>query len=160
MLWIQRTASRTSTASARFNVLMPAAAHRTDATTILDAGLAEVAGILVARGFTACEVLATLALAADRGEAMLGEIEPVEVALPHPDDVQVASRWPAVNAFRAAYARAMTPPEWVREDAEADSFRWGQAAVRVAPDAAERVPLSAEVWLLRRAREVERWDAD
>ncbi|MBO2464986.1 hypothetical protein [Actinomadura violacea] len=139
---------------------MSAAPHPADVALALDADMAETAGVLVARRFTACETPATLALAADRGEEMLSETEPLEATLPHPDDVQVASRWPAVNAFRAAYVRAMTAPNSDREDAEADSLRWEQAAVRVAPAAAERVPLSAEVWLLRRAREVERQDAD
>jgi hypothetical protein len=130
-----------------------------DVALAVDADLAETAGALVARGFTTTEVLGVLARANERGEAMLGEEELVDVRLPHPDDVQVASRWTAVNWFRDAYNRAVTAPEWEREDAEAESQRWEVAAVRVAPAAAERVCLSAEVWRLRRAREVLQPDA-
>lgn len=155
MLWIKRTAKRTRTESARFTVLLPTAGP--DVVLAVDAGLAEVAGVLVARGFTTSEVLGVLARANERGEAMLGETELVDVRLPDPDDVQVASKWVAVNAFRSAYARAVTARDVDDVDAaEEESQRWEVAAVRVAPDAAERVCLSAEVWLLRRAREVER----
>ena len=97
--------------------------------------------------------------AAERGEAMLGEVELSEVRLPHPDDVQVASGWPEVNEFRAAYEAAMLAPGWARDAAEGEAERWERAAVRVAPDAAERVCLSAEVRRLRRARELQHPDA-
>jgi hypothetical protein len=154
VLLIKRTAARTRTESARFTVLMPTAGP--DVALAVDADVAEAAGVLVSRGFTTTEVLAALARANEDGEARLSEVEPLEVELPHPDDVQVASRWPAVNAFRDAYLWAVMAPARERAAAEAEADRWEQAAVRVAPDAAERVCQTAEVWLLRRAREVER----
>lgn len=139
MLLIRRTAHRTMTESARFTVTAPAA---TDRPLAVDAGPAEVAGLLVARGFTTSEVLAVMGRAAERGEAILSETEMVDVRLPHPDDVQVASKWTAVNEFRAAYARVLEAPAWDPDEAEAaeeDAARWETAAVRAAPDAAERV---------------------
>ncbi|WP_433463947.1 hypothetical protein [Spirillospora sp. CA-128828] len=126
-----------------------------DVALAKDAGPTQVASMLVARGFTTSEVLAVMRLATEKGEAMLGETEPLDVALPDPWDVQVASRWTAVNRFRDAYMRALALQDAEQqEDAEAEASRWETAAVRVAPAAAERVFLSAEVWMLRRAREV------
>ncbi|HEY9408891.1 MAG TPA: hypothetical protein VIP77_04860 [Jiangellaceae bacterium] len=157
MLLIRRTADRTRTESARFTVTAPT---ETEGPLAVDAGPAEVAGLLVDRGFTTSEALAVMARANERGEAMLSETEMVDVRLPHPDDVQVASQWKAVNEFRAAHARVLVAPAWdpdEADDAEEDAARWETAAVRVAPDAAERVGLSAEVWLLRRAREHEQY---
>ncbi|WP_168220926.1 hypothetical protein [Actinomadura sp. WMMA1423] len=148
-----RTVDRTRTESARFTVTAPT---EVDGELAVDAGPAEVAGLLVGRGFTTSEALAVMARANERGEAMLSETEMVDVRLPHPDDVQVASKWTAVNEFRAAYARVLTAPAWDPDEvdaAEEEAARWETAAVRVAADAAERVGLSAEVWLLRRDRE-------
>ena len=156
MLLIKRTAERTGTDAPRFTVLIPGGAGPADVALASGAGLVEAAGVLVARGFSTSEVLAVLGRATEKGEATLGEDELVEVRLPHRDDVQVASKWTAVNRFRSAYMAALTAPAWEREDAEVESQRWETAAVRIAPDAAERVCLSAEVWQLRRARAVER----
>lgn len=154
MLLIRRTVHRTLTEAARFTVTAPT---ESEGALAVDAGPAEVAGLLVDRGFSTSEALGVMARAAERGEAMLSETELVDVRLPHPDDVQVASRWTAVNRFRAAYARVLVAPAWDPDEAEAaedEAARWETAAVRAAPDAAERVCLSAQVWLLRRDREV------
>jgi hypothetical protein len=159
MLRIKLTAERTETAAARFTVLMTTVDTPADVALAVDAPLDRVAGLLVARGFTAGEVLAALRIAAERKESMLGETEDLEVKLPHPDDVLVATRWQAVNRFQIAYEAALTAPAWERGDAEAESERWEVAAVRVAPEAAERVCLSAEVRRLRWARELEHPDA-
>lgn len=155
MLTIKLTAARTRTGSARFTVLTRDTGAGVDVALAVDADLAEVAAVLVARGFTTGEVLTALGDANDVGEVTLSELEPIEVELPHSDDVQVASQWPAVNAFRSAYLAAVTAPARRRKAAEEEADRWEREAVKVAPAAAERVCQSGEVLMLRHMRELE-----
>lgn len=104
------------------------------------------ASVLTAQGILAADAFEVLDRAEGAGTAQVGEVEPWEAPLPHPWDVQVASRWPAVNAFRFREELSRYAPvdPQVVEAAEMD-------AVRVARPAAERVVLSAEVTRVRRA---------
>lgn len=153
MLIIEMTAKSTATEAARFNVLAPGVPARI--ALAFDAPLQEVIKLLAAKeGFGMAEVAAALREAAEYGKAVLGEVE-----LPHPDDMLVVSRHPEVNRFREAYEAALGAPEWVREEAEAEAARWEAAAKRAAPEAVEKVCMSAEVRRKRWARELRHPDA-
>lgn len=152
MLIIEMTAKSTATEAARFNVLAPGVPARI--ALAFDAPLQEVIKLLAAKGFGMVEVAAALREAAEYGKAVLGEVE-----LPHPDDVLVVSKHSEVNHFCEAYEAALGAPEWVREEAEAEAARWEAAAKRVAPEAVERVCMSAEVRRERWARELRHPDA-